>query len=56
VKVGDKLGNQGGKVSRIDAESLTVQQKGGSVKLYLQSPSGQSMGVDMGGSMSSGAR
>lgn len=40
VKVGDRLGNKGGTISKITADSVFVKQNGEVVKLYLQSPTG----------------
>ena len=47
VKVGDRLGNQGGIISDIDLDGVILRQpSGGKVRLYLQSQPGQFPGVD----------
>lgn len=40
VKVGDRLGNKGGIISKISSDSVYVRQGSDVVRLYLQSPTG----------------
>jgi len=40
VKVGDRLGNKGGVISKISSDSVYVRQGRNVVRLYLQSPTG----------------
>lgn len=46
VRVGDRLGNQGGIISEIDTDGIIVRQPTGKIRLYIQSQSGQFPGVD----------
>lgn len=41
VKVGDRLGNQGGIISDIDMDGVILRQPNGKVRLFLQSQPGQ---------------
>ena len=41
VRVGDRLGNQGGIISDIDMDGIILRQPSGRIRLYLQSQSGQ---------------
>lgn len=41
VKIGDRLGNQGGIISDIDMEGIILKQGGGRIRLYVQSQYGQ---------------
>ncbi|QWD61788.1 type II secretion system protein M [Polynucleobacter sp. MWH-UH25E] len=41
VKVGDRLGNQGGIISDIDLDGVILRQPNGKVRLFLQSQPGQ---------------
>lgn len=49
VKVGDRLGNQGGVVVDIDMEGILLKQPNGKIRIYLQSQSGQPMASPNGG-------
>lgn len=40
VKVGDRIGNQGGVISRIDQQSVYLSQPNGELRLYMQTPTG----------------
>jgi len=41
VRVGDRLGNQGGIITDIDMDGIILRQPTGKVRLFLQSQSGQ---------------
>ena len=41
VRVGDRLGNQGGVIADIDMDGIILRQPNGKIRLYLQSQSGQ---------------
>ena len=45
VRVGDRLGNQGGIISDIDMDGIILRQPSGRIRLYLQSQSGQFPGA-----------
>lgn len=45
VKVGDRLGNQGGTIVDIDLDGIILKQANGRVRLYVQSQSGQQLGA-----------
>jgi len=45
VRVGDRLGNQGGIITDIDMDGIILRQPTGKVRLFLQSQSGQFPGV-----------
>lgn len=53
VRVGDRLGNQGGVIADIDMDGIILRQPNGKIRLYLQSQSGQ---FPAEGSKSGGAR
>jgi Tfp pilus assembly protein PilO len=40
VKVGDRIGNQGGVISRIDQQSVYLSQPNGDMRLHMQTPTG----------------
>ncbi len=44
VKVGDRLGNQGGVISEIDMDGIVVKQANGKIRIYVQSQAGQQLG------------
>ena len=46
VRVGDRLGNQGGIISDIDTDGIILRQPTGKIRLYIQSQAGQYPGVD----------
>ncbi|WP_114638700.1 hypothetical protein [Polynucleobacter necessarius] len=46
VRVGDRLGNQGGVIADIDMDGIILRQPNGKIRLYLQSQAGQFPGVD----------
>ena len=46
VRVGDRLGNQGGVIVDIDMDGIVLRQPSGRIRLYLSSQSGQSSGLD----------
>ena len=54
VRVGDRLGNQGGVIADIDMDGIILRQPSGKIRLYLQSQAGQFPPVDP--SKSGGAR
>ena len=54
VRVGDRLGNQGGVIADIDMDGIILRQPNGKIRLYLQSQAGQFPPVDP--SKSGGAR
>ena len=41
VKIGDRLGNQGGVIADIDMDGIVLKQANGRIRLYLQSQYGQ---------------
>ena len=41
VKVGDRLGNQGGIITDIDMDGIILRQPSGRIRLFLQSQAGQ---------------
>ncbi|QWE21461.1 hypothetical protein [Polynucleobacter sp. AP-Kolm-20A-A1] len=43
VKVGDRLGNQGGVITDIDLDGIVLKQANGKIRIYVQSQSGQSV-------------
>lgn len=45
VKVGDRLGNQGGVIVDIDMDGIVIKQANGKIRIYVQSQSGQHLGV-----------
>ncbi len=49
VKVGDRLGNQGGVIVDIDMDGIVIKQSNGRIRIYLQSQSGQPMTAPNGG-------
>lgn len=49
VKVGDRLGNQGGVIIDIDMDGILLKQPNGKIRIYLQSQSGQPMASPNGG-------
>ena len=49
VKVGDRLGNQGGVISDIDMDGIVLKQPNGKIRIYVQSQSGQQIGGPNGG-------
>ena len=46
VRVGDRLGNQGGVISDIDTDGIILRQPTGKIRLFIQSQAGQFPGVD----------
>ncbi len=46
VRVGDRLGNQGGIIVDIDMDGIVLRQPSGRIRLYLPSQAGQSSGLD----------
>ena len=54
VRVGDRLGNQGGVIVDIDTDGIILRQPNGKIRLYLQSQAGQYPPADS--SKSGGAR
>lgn len=44
VKVGDRLGNQGGVIVDIDLDGIVLKQSNGKIRIYVQSQSGQPLG------------
>ena len=44
VRVGDRLGNQGGVISDIDMDGIVLKQPNGKIRIYVQSQSGQQLG------------
>lgn len=49
VRVGDRLGNQGGVISDIDMDGIVLKQPNGKIRIYVQSQSGQQLGGSNGG-------
>lgn len=49
VRVGDRLGNQGGVISDIDMDGIVLKQPNGKIRIYVQSQSGQQLGGPNGG-------
>ena len=49
VRVGDRLGNQGGIISDIDMDGIVLKQPNGKIRIYVQSQSGQQIGAPNGG-------
>ena len=49
VRVGDRLGNQGGVISDIDMDGIVLKQPNGKIRIYVQSQSGQQPGGPNGG-------
>jgi Tfp pilus assembly protein PilO len=49
VKIGDRLGNQGGVIVDIDMDGIVIKQANGKIRIYLQSQSGQPMATSNGG-------
>lgn len=49
VKVGDRLGNQGGVITDIDMDGIVLKQPNGKIRIYVQSQSGQQPGGPNGG-------
>lgn len=41
VKIGERLGNQGGVIADIDMDGIVLKQGNGRIRLYLQSQYGQ---------------
>ena len=46
VRVGDRLGNQGGIITDIDMDGIILRQPTGKIRLFIQSQAGQFPGVD----------
>ena len=46
VKIGDRLGNQGGRISEIDQYGIVIRQDSEQIRLYLQTQSSQPAGMD----------
>jgi len=46
VRVGDRLGNQGGVIADIDMDGIILRQPNGKIRLYLQSQAGQFPGAE----------
>jgi Tfp pilus assembly protein PilO len=46
VKVGDRLGNQGGVISDIDMDGIILRQPSGKIRLFIQSQGGQFPNMD----------
>lgn len=44
VRVGDRLGNQGGIITDIDMDGIVLKQPNGKIRIYVQSQSGQQPG------------
>jgi hypothetical protein len=44
VKIGDRLGNQGGVITDIDMDGIVLKQPNGKIRIYVQSQSGQQLG------------
>lgn len=44
VKIGDRLGNQGGVIADIDMDGIIVKQPNGRIRIFVQSQSGQQPG------------
>jgi hypothetical protein len=49
VKIGDRLGNQGGVITDIDMDGIVLKQPNGKIRIYVQSQSGQQSGGPNGG-------
>ena len=49
VKVGDRLGNQGGVITDIDMDGIVLKQPNGKIRIYVQSQSGQQSSGPNGG-------
>jgi Tfp pilus assembly protein PilO len=49
VRVGDRLGNQGGVIADIDMDGIVLKQPNGKIRIYVQSQSGQQLGGPNGG-------
>jgi Tfp pilus assembly protein PilO len=49
VKIGDRLGNQGGVIADIDMDGIVLKQPNGKIRIYVQSQSGQQSGGPNGG-------
>jgi hypothetical protein len=49
VKVGDRLGNQGGVITDIDMDGIVLKQPNGKIRIYVQSQSGQQLSGPNGG-------
>ena len=45
VKIGDRLGNQGGVIVDIDMDGIVLKQGSGRIRLYVQSQTGQQIGA-----------
>ncbi len=45
VKIGDRLGNQGGVIVDIDMDGIVLKQGSGRIRLYVQSQTGQQPGA-----------
>lgn len=46
VRIGDRLGNQGGRISEIDQYGIVVRQNSEQIRLYLQTQSSHPAGMD----------
>ena len=46
VRVGDRLGNQGGIITDIDMDGIILRQPTGKIRLFIQSQAGQFPGMD----------
>lgn len=46
VKIGDRLGNQGGRISEIDQYGIVIRQNSEQIRLYLQTQSSHPAGMD----------
>lgn len=49
VKIGDRLGNQGGVITDIDMDGIVLKQPNGKIRIYVQSQSGQQASGSNGG-------
>ncbi len=46
VRIGDRLGNQGGRISEIDQYGIVIRQNSEQIRLYMQTQSSHPAGVD----------
>ena len=46
VRIGDRLGNQGGRISEIDQYGIVIRQNSEQIRLYLQTQSSHPAGMD----------
>lgn len=49
VRLGDRLGNQGGVIADIDMDGIVLKQPNGKIRIYVQSQSGQQLSGSNGG-------